>query len=92
MVSGGIFIPGIFDMATNLSSPVYYYVYGHRNEMSFNAFYGPYPYPSKLGVTHGDEMVSLFYMKGQEPLKGEDLKVSMLMIDLWTQFASNEYV
>jgi len=87
MVSGGIFLPAVYDMATNLTSPVNYYVYDHRNEMSFNAFFGPYPYPNELGVTHGDEMVSLFYTKGQQTLRGEDLKVSRLMVSLWTRFA-----
>jgi len=90
MVSGGIFLQGIFDMATKLSSPVYYYVYDHTNEMSFNSYFGPCP--TKLGVTHGDEMISLFFTADQAELKGEDLSVSKLMIDIWTRFATNEYV
>ncbi|XP_060845477.1 uncharacterized protein LOC132925065 [Rhopalosiphum padi] len=85
MISGGIFLDGIFDMAIKLSSPVHYYVYNHTNEMSFNSFFGPCP--KKLGVTHGDEMISLFFTKDQAELKGEDLNVSKLMIDIWTSFA-----
>lgn len=90
MVSGGLFLQGVLDMATNLSSTVYYYIYDHENAFSFNQFYGPCT--KNLGVTHGDEMTSLFYITGQVPLKGEDLKVSKLMVDLWTRFASNKYV
>lgn len=79
-------------MATNLTSPVNFYVYGHQNQASLNAVYGPYPKPNKLGVTHGDEMTSLFYTTGQATLKGDDLAVSKLVVNLWTRFASNEYV
>jgi len=90
MVSGGIFLQGIFDMAIKLSSPVHYYVYDHTNKMSFNAYFGPCP--TKLGVTHGDEMISLFFTQGQDKLEGEDLNVSKLMIEIWTNFATTEYV
>ncbi|CAH1724878.1 unnamed protein product [Aphis gossypii] len=85
MISGAIFLQGIFEMATKLSSPVHYYVYNYTNEMSFNSFFGPCN--KKLGVTHGDEMISLFFSEGQAQLKGEDLNVSKLMIDIWTRFA-----
>lgn len=90
MVSGGIFLQGIFDMAIKLSSPVHYYVYDHTNKMSFNAFFGPCP--TKLGVTHGDEMISLFFTQGQDKLEGEDLNVSKLMIEIWTNFATTDKV
>lgn len=88
MVTGGIFLNGIFDMATNLSSPVRYYVYDHLNKLTYNSLYGPYPKP--LGVSHADELYSLFLTEGQEPLEGEDLRVSELMVDLWTNFASDK--
>jgi len=91
MVGGGIFLQGIFDMAIKLSSPVHYYVYDHTNKMSFNTYFGPCR-PNELGVTHGDEMISLFFTKGQDELEGEDLNVSKLMIDIWTNFAITEYV
>lgn len=90
MVSGGIFLQGIFDMAIKLASPVHYYVYDHTNSMSFNSYFGPCS--ANLGVTHGDEMISLFFTKGQGELKGEDLNVSKLMIEIWTNFAITEYV
>lgn len=90
MVTGGIFLPAIIDLATNITSPVHFYVYDYINEMTFNTMYGPCT--KKLGVSHGDEMVSLFPMEGQETLKGDDLKVSRLMVDLWTRFARDEYV
>uniref|UniRef100_A0A2H8TEY6 Carboxylic ester hydrolase n=2 Tax=Melanaphis sacchari TaxID=742174 RepID=A0A2H8TEY6_9HEMI len=85
MIGGGIFLQGVFDMATKLSSPVYYYIYNYTNAMSFNSNYGPCN--TNLGVTHGDEMISLFYADGQAELKGEDLNVSKLMVDIWTSFA-----
>lgn len=90
MVSGGIFLQGIFDMAIKLSSPVYYYVYNHTNKMSFNTYFGPCR--TKLGVTHGDEMISIFYTQGQDELNGEDLNVSKLMIEIWTNFATTDKV
>lgn len=89
MVTGGLFLPAIIDMATNVSLPVFYYVYDHLNKLTYNTMYGPYPKP--LGVTHGDELFSLFFTEGQPPLMGEDLLVSELMVNLWTSFASNEY-
>lgn len=90
MISSGVMVLGTFDMATNLSSPVHYYVYDHLNAISFNTQYGPCP--KKLGVTHGDDTTSLFLTAGMPELEGEDLKVSKLMIDIWTRFASSEYV
>jgi len=92
MISGGLFIHGIFKMAIKLSRPVYYYIYDHLNYVSFNSLYGPYPFPKKLGVTHADEVTSLFYTAGRGDLKGEDLGVSNLMVDIWTNFATTEYV
>jgi len=89
MVSGGIFLEGIFDMAIKLSSPVHYYVYNHTNKMSFNSYFGPCK--TNLGVTHGDEMISIFFTQGQDELTGEDLNVSKLIIEIWTKFAITEY-
>lgn len=90
MISGGIFLQGVFEMATKLASPVYFYVYGHQNEFSFNSLFGAYPY--SLGVTHGDEMTSLFYTHGMNELDDKDLEVSKVMIDIWTYFVINKYV
>jgi len=92
MISGGLFLQGIFKMAIELSRPVYYYIYDHLNYISFNSVYGPYPFPKKLGVTHADEVTSLFYTVERGDLLGEDLGVSNLMVDIWTNFARTEYV
>lgn len=90
MITGGIFVRGILDMATNVSSPVHFYVYDHSNMVSMNKIYGPCL--QSLGVSHGDEIMSLFTAEGLVVLFGEDLKVSKVMVDLWTNFASTEYV
>jgi len=90
MISGGIFLHGVFKMALELASPVYYYIYGHQNYVSFNSVYGPYPFPKKLGVTHADEITSLFYTTERGDLQGEDLNVSNLMVNIWTNFASTD--
>jgi len=92
MITGGLFLHGIFQMAIKLSQPVYYYMYNHSNSFSYNSLYGPYPFPKKLGVTHTDEVTSLFYTAGRADLQGEDLDVSNLMVNIWTNFASTEYV
>ncbi|XP_022165706.1 esterase FE4-like [Myzus persicae] len=88
MITGGLFLHGIFQMATKLSQPVYYYIYNHSNAFSFNSLYGPYPFPRKLGVTHTDEVTSLFYSASRGDLEGEDLDVSYLMVDIFTHFAT----
>jgi len=92
MISGGLILHGVFQMATKLSQPVYYYIYDYFNKFSFNSLYGPYPYPKKLGVTHADEVTSLFYTAGRADLQGKDLDVSNLMVNIWTRFATTEYV
>jgi len=43
-----------------------------------------------LGVTHGDEMISLFDCIGTR-LNKQDENVSKLVVDIWTNFASSEY-
>ncbi|XP_022165688.1 esterase FE4-like [Myzus persicae] len=92
MISGGLFLHGVFQMATKLSRPVYYYIYDHLNYVSFNSLYGPYPFPKKLGVTHTDEVTSLFYTAGRGDLQGEDLGVSNLMVNIWTNFATTDTI
>lgn len=81
---------GILGMAIKLSSPVYYYVYDHLNQMSFNLLFGPCS--KNLGVSHSDEMISLFTMNGLPELVGADLKISKLMVDIWTAFGTSEYI
>ncbi|KAL4097011.1 hypothetical protein QTP88_021854 [Uroleucon formosanum] len=92
MITGGLFLHGIFKMAVELSQPVYYYIYDHLNYISFNSVYGPYPFPKKLGVTHADEITSLFFTVERGALVGEDLAVSKLMVNIWTNFASTDVV
>lgn len=89
MMSGGIFIPGVNDMAIKLSK-THYYVYDHVNKFTFNSVYGPGTI--KFGSTHGDELMSLFLTAGLPEIKGDDLKISKLLVDIWTRFASTEYV
>lgn len=87
MVTGGIFLKGVIDMANNVMSPVHFYVYDYVNKHSLNAYFGPCP--KHLGVTHGDEMISLFDLGKR--LNTQDGIVSKLMVDIWTNFASSEY-
>lgn len=88
MVSGPLFLKGIIDMAHNVMSPVHFYVYDYANKQSFNAFFGPCP--KHLGVTHGDELTSLFESAGRR-LCAPDEAVSKLVVDIWTYFAVSEY-
>ncbi|VVC43776.1 Carboxylesterase type B, conserved site,Carboxylesterase, type B,Carboxylesterase type B [Cinara cedri] len=89
--TGGLFLNGVFGMAVKLSQPPYYYVYDHLNKKTYNSLFGPYPEPRKLGVTHADDTISLFYMPAIfGNLDGDDLEVSKLMVNLWTHFASSD--
>lgn len=80
----------IFDMACKLSSPVYSYIYDYQNSYSYNNVYDWHDKP--LGVTHGDELNSLFKMQNLNPngLSANDYEVSKLMVDIWYKFASSE--
>ncbi|VVC41624.1 Carboxylesterase type B, conserved site,Carboxylesterase, type B,Alpha/Beta hydrolase fold [Cinara cedri] len=90
MFTDSIFTKCVFEMAYQLSSPVYGYIYNYQNEFSHNKIYGSCDKP--LGVTHGDEMNSLFKMNDLNPieLNEEDLKVSKLMINIWYKFVSTD--
>lgn len=90
MVTGGMFVNGIVDMASNVSAPVHFYVYDHSGMVSMNKIYGSCL--QNLGVSHGDEIMSLFCAEGLVVLFGEDLKVSKVMVDMWTSFAITGYV
>lgn len=81
---------GTLDMALKLSSPVYFYLYDYQNEYSFNSLYSKCT--RKFGVTHGDELTSLFKLNVFNPrqLNAMDTEVSKLMVDIWTKFASSE--
>lgn len=80
----------VLDMAYQLSSPVYGYLYNYQNKFSYNTIHGPCEKP--LGVTHGDELNSLFKMSNLNPddLNEYDLEVSRLMVNIWYKFASSK--
>lgn len=80
----------VLDIAYQLSSPVYSYLFDYQNEFSFNTLLGPCK--KSLGVTHGDELTSLFKMSHINPnnLNEQDLEVSKLMVDIWFKFASSK--
>lgn len=90
MITDGRYLHGILDMALKLSSPVYFYLYDYQNEFSFNTLYGKCN--TKLGITHGDELTSLFKLNTINPkkLNAMDTKVSKLMVNIWSKFASSE--
>jgi carboxylesterase type B len=89
MISEGVFVAGSMTMALKLSSPVYFYLFDYEQEFSFNKVYGQCQ--KHLGVSHGDEMISLFPLKSLIPkeLNENDSKVSKLMVDIWVKFASS---
>jgi len=92
MITDGRYLQGILDMALKLESPVYFYLYDYQNEFSFNNLYGKCN--KKLGITHGDELTSLFKSDTINPKKmnSRDTGVSKLMVDVWTKFATAELV
>lgn len=75
------------DTALKIASPVYFYVYDYQNEFSLNSLYGWSG--DSLGVTHGDELNSLFRLNQANPkgLNHYDTQISRLMIDIWYRFA-----
>lgn len=90
MFTDGSFSYGILDMAYKLLSPVYFYLYNYQNEFSFNSLYGKCN--KKLGVTHGDELTSLFQLRlwNHKDLNEKDLNVSKLMVNIWSRFAASK--
>ncbi|XP_050428135.1 esterase E4-like [Adelges cooleyi] len=90
MCGDGFFVHCIFHMAVKLTSPVYFYLYDYQNEISFNNFVGTSKRP--LGVTHADEVGSLFNLKllTKHELNLRDTEVSKTMINIWTEFASTD--
>lgn len=90
MFTDSMFTKCVFEMAYRLSSPVYGYLYDYQNEFSYNQIFGSCDKP--LGVTHGDELNSLFKMHVLNPteLNRKDLGVSKLMINVWYKFATSE--
>lgn len=78
------------DMSSKLTSPVYFYLFGYQNELSFNQMFSDSK--RSLGVSHGDEMISLFRLGEifSQGLNEQDTEVSNLMIDIWVKFATSK--
>lgn len=90
MFTDAIFTHCIIDTAFTFSSPVYSYIYDYQNEFSFNKMFGSSEVP--LGVTHGDELNSLFKMSSinSNELNEDDLQVSKLIVNIWYKFVSSK--
>jgi len=90
MFTDSCFTECVIDMAYKLSSPVYSYFYNYQNEFSYNKAFGSCDRP--LGVTHGDELNSIFKMNSLNPndLNEKDLEVSKLVINIWYKFVTSE--
>lgn len=90
MFTDSCFTECVIDMAYKLSSPVYGYFYNYQNEFSYNKVFGSCERP--LGVTHGDELNSIFKMNSLNPndLNEKDLEVSKLVINIWYKFIESE--
>lgn len=90
MFGEGTFLSCIMDTTMKLSSPVYLYLFDYQNEFSFNKLYGECEKP--LGVSHADELISLFSLNAILPqgLNEKDSEFSKLMINIWVKFASSK--
>ncbi|XP_060847593.1 juvenile hormone esterase-like isoform X1 [Rhopalosiphum padi] len=90
MIGDGSFITCTMDMSIKLTSPVYFYLFVYQNEFSFNQFYGDCK--KSLGVSHADELISLFSLKELNPkgLGDKDIEMSKLMVNIWVKFASSK--
>lgn len=90
MFTESAFTKCIIDMIYKLSSPVYIYFYHYQNEFSHNKEFGSCEKP--LGVTHGDELNSIFKLNDLNPndLNEKDLEVSKLIINTWYKFVTSE--
>jgi len=90
MIGDGTFIQCALDMSIQLSSPVHFYLFDYENEFSFNQLYGDCK--KSLGVSHADELISLFQLKELNPkgLNDKDIKMSKLMVNIWVKFASSK--
>ncbi|XP_050539459.1 juvenile hormone esterase-like isoform X2 [Daktulosphaira vitifoliae] len=87
LFTDAIFTYAIMDLAHKWTSPAYVYLYNYQNEFSFNTRWGSCEIP--LGVSHNDELTSLFNMGNNAPdLNPADTAVSKIVIDIWTQFAT----
>ncbi|KAK7602466.1 hypothetical protein V9T40_008055 [Parthenolecanium corni] len=81
----------IYDTVQTLEkykSPKYFYIYSHRNKHTFAELESNFLDTS--GPVHSDDLISLFKLQNifpdAEELDEADMKVSELMINLWTNF------
>lgn len=90
MISDCLITYCAIDITQKLSSPIYFYLFDYQNEFTFNKLYGECTIP--LGVSHGDELISLFKINSIIPqgLIDKDSEVSKVMVNIWTKFASSE--
>lgn len=90
LFTDSIFTHSILDMAYQLSSTVYSYLYNYTNEFTYNSVLGSCE--KHLGVTHGDELTSLFKMNDINPkdLNEKDFEMSKLMVNIWYKFINTE--
>ncbi|EFX78599.1 hypothetical protein DAPPUDRAFT_105048 [Daphnia pulex] len=69
--------------------PVYYYHYAHHGQNSFVKMFNG-PSDMDFGASHGDELLLMFNSKMIAPMTDpNDIKVSKMLLDLWTSFSSN---
>ncbi|XP_046453233.1 esterase E4-like isoform X4 [Daphnia pulex] len=69
--------------------PVYYYHYAHHGQNSLVKMFNG-PSDMDFGASHGDELLLMFNSKMIAPMTDpNDMKVSKMLLDLWTSFASN---
>jgi len=89
MISDVCIISCVLDIALKLSPHSYIYLFDYQNEFSFNKLFGQCRKP--LGVSHCDELISLFPFKAinSQGLNEKDEEVSKVMIDIWVKFASS---
>lgn len=90
MIGDSYFLTGAIDMAMKLSSLSHFYLFDYQNEFTFNDLFGKCG--RSLGVSHCDDLISLFPFKALIPqgLNGKDVEVSKLMVDIWVKFASTK--
>ncbi|XP_046639321.1 venom carboxylesterase-6-like isoform X4 [Daphnia pulicaria] len=69
--------------------PVYYYHYAHHGQNSLVKMFNGLS-DMDFGASHGDELLLMFNSKMIAPMTDpNDIKVSKMLLDLWTSFASN---
>ncbi|XP_043467738.1 juvenile hormone esterase-like [Leptopilina heterotoma] len=74
-----------------MKSNIYFYNFGYRGALSMAAIGG---IKGNSGVTHGDDILYLFpitstFTTTNSNFTGGDEKISRLMVDFWTSFATN---